>query len=419
MAESQDFEIKIRVNADTAQVETIRQSFQRLGAQVQVTNVQAAQAAAATASAGAGNAAELGRIIGQFTGIGIGAAIFQLVSGLKQASAEIEKVAGELDKQGGELVKHAQLQIEAARHAKDQSDILKISDATLKDMESTQKTFNDLSSKELTWSEQVSDYLQVQLLARQKIAGVGDYEAAHQAEIQTALDQAMSARQRGMTEILAAEKALNQTTEEHLVILNREITAEERRKATATTNNDPGGYVKAANNLSKLKKEQAEFIALEEKERQVKEKQQEAAYGAASPQAKAILENEKRAREARAAGDEKSADQFQKTADQLRKSATSADLSAVQAVIDTYGKTPRPGRAAGVGESQEKVDEIERNRLRDEQIRKDEAQIPDLAETNKFIKQAGGKPITQAQDTSNKLQESVDELGRKFDRYWS
>ncbi len=86
------------------------------------------------------------------------------------------------------------------------------------------------------------------------------------------------------------------------------------------------------------------------------QEQQEKAYGAASPQAKAILENEKRARET---GDQA----FQKTADQLRKSATPADLAAVQAVTDSYGKAPRPGRAAEAGESQDLVDEMERNRI--------------------------------------------------------
>ncbi len=106
-----------------------------------------------------------------------------------------------------------------------------------------------------------------------------------------------------------------------------------------------------------------------ERARQENVKQQEEAYGAASPQAKAILENEKRARET---GDQA----FQKTADQFRKSATPADLAAVQAVTDSYGKAPRPGREAGVGESQDLVDEMERNRIATEQQNKlvDQAQ---------------------------------------------
>ncbi len=70
--------------------------------------------------------------------------------------------------------------------------------------------------------------------------------------------------------------------------------------------------------------------------------EQEKAYGAATSQAKAILENEKRARDAKAAGDEKSADQFQKSADLFRKSASPSDLASVQNVTDTYAKAVAP-----------------------------------------------------------------------------
>ncbi len=294
--------------------------------------------------------------------IGIGV-VYELVGSLKKAGEEIEKVSDALNKQGEELVRHVQLYSEQARHAKDTDDVLKISSATLKDIETTQKTVNDLSQKELGYAATVSDYLQKQMFARQRMAGMGDYEAAQQENLKTAVSQALEARQRGMDEVIKAEKASNQTTEEHLGILNREIALEEKRKAAAAANVDPGGYVKAANNLGILKKQLEEFIQLEIKEQAVRAKQQEEAYGKASPQAKAILENEKRAKEARAAGDEKSAEQFQKTADQLRKSATPADLAAVQAVTDTYGKAGRPGRLAGVGESQALVDEQERQRI--------------------------------------------------------
>ncbi len=58
----------------------------------------------------------------------------------------------------------------------------------------------------------------------------------------------------------------------------------------------------------------------------------------------------------------------------MRKSATPADLAAVQAVSDTYGKAARPGRAAEVGESQELVDQIERQRIAAENAQKPTAQ---------------------------------------------
>ncbi len=73
---------------------------------------------------------------------------------------------------------------------------------------------------------------------------------------------------------------------------------------------------------------------------QAAEEAQSIAYGAATPQAKAILENEKAARQYREAGDANAADRLQKTADQFRKSATPADLASLQAVTDAYGKAP-------------------------------------------------------------------------------
>jgi hypothetical protein len=372
----QDFGINIRTVADITGVRKASDAIAILNAQAKQSQIDSAKAAQAaqTAAAPVGRS-EADRIAGHIetsllrtathaAGIGF---ILELVGGLKKASEEIQKVSELLDKQGEELVKHAQLYGEEARHAKDQSDVLKVSSETLKDIESTQKTFNDLSAKQVNWAAQFSDYLQKQLLARQRAAGLGDYEAARQAELQTAQDQALAARQRGMQEVLAAEKALNQTTEQHLATINREIDAEEKRKAAAAVNNDPGGYVKAANNLAKLRQEREKLAALEEQERQKQAQVQDAAYGAASPQAKAILENEKRARET---GDQA----FQKTADQLRASATPADLAQVQAVADSYGKAARPGRAAGVGESQDLVDQIERQRIAAENAQKPTAQ---------------------------------------------
>jgi hypothetical protein len=63
----QDFNINIRINANTAQVDAIRQSFEKLGAQVQVTN---AQAAAGGAGAGGGIAGAAAGLTGASVGLG-------------------------------------------------------------------------------------------------------------------------------------------------------------------------------------------------------------------------------------------------------------------------------------------------------------------------------------------------------------
>ncbi len=267
----------------------------------------------------------LTRTIAHFLGIG---AILEFVHSLKSASEEIAKVAESLDKQGEELVKHVQLYDQEARHAKDTGDALKISSATLKEMEDTQKTFNDLSQKEIGWAAKVSDYLQVQLLARQKIAGIGDYEAAHQVELQTAQDQMMTARQKGMQEIFDAEKAINRTTEERLAILRREITIEEQHRVTAAQNTDPGGYVKAFNNLSKLRKELEDVLKLEAQREQLRGKTEKYIEGS-DPQVKAILQNEAAMFKARAEGRDRDADLYERSAQKFRASASPQQLGEV------------------------------------------------------------------------------------------
>ncbi len=84
---------------------------------------------------------------------------------------------------------------------------------------------------------------------------------------------------------------------------------------------------------------------------------QEDAYGSASPQAKAILRNEEAFRRTQDPA-------FQRAAEAIRRGATADQL----AEADQLGKAsnppePRPGRAAGVGESQELVDQLERQRI--------------------------------------------------------
>jgi hypothetical protein len=60
---NQDFDINIRVNANTAQVDAIRNSFEKLGAQVKVTNAEMA----AGSAGGLGSAAGVGTIISALT----------------------------------------------------------------------------------------------------------------------------------------------------------------------------------------------------------------------------------------------------------------------------------------------------------------------------------------------------------------
>ncbi len=414
-----DFNINIRTIADTTGIKLTQQGLDALkiaalqGNQQAIASLQQlTNAQKGVASAGAGNAAELGRLIGTFTGVGIAGGVLAFVNGLKQASAEIAKIADELDKQGGQLVKHVQFYDEQARHAKDIGDALKISDATLKEMETTQKTFTDVSQKELGWAAKMSDYLQVQLLARQKIAGIGDYEAAHNAELQTAQDQMMTARQKGMKEIFDAEKAINRTTQERIEILNREITLEEQHRVTAASDSDPGGYVKAFNNLARLRKEREEVSKLDEQERQKKEKGEQTALVGTSSQAKAILANEQAAQAARARGDEKAADQFQKSADEYRKSATPQQLLEASRLSKAFGVEGPPKTVEEWRKQQQKATDAFYKQQADERA------DPELQKINEGLRKQGLAPITKEEKQALDLKGSIDDLGRKFDKYW-
>jgi hypothetical protein len=114
----------------------------------------------------------------------------------------------------------------------------------------------------------------------------------------------------------------------------------------------------------------------------------------ASPQTQAVLKNEEAARKAREAGDQKSADQYQKTADQFKASMTQAQRDEYEG-LQAAGRKPI-GRRAGVGESQDAVDDVELNKL------------------NNDIVQHGGKPVTKEQaarlNSDMLLQDIITEL---------
>ncbi len=106
-----------------------------------------------------------------------------------------------------------------------------------------------------------------------------------------------------------------------------------------------------------------------EKERQAQESFLAGATGSASAQTKAILANEDAFRRT---GDPA----FQRTAEALRRSATPDQA----AEADQLGRAlnpppPRPGRAAGVGESQDIVDQIERNRINSEKAQRGDTDV--------------------------------------------
>ena len=85
----------------------------------------------------------------------------------------------------------------------------------------------------------------------------------------------------------------------------------------------------------------------------------------ASAGVQGVLRNEEAARNARAAGQEKDADLYQKSADQIKAGLSETDaaqLDTIKKQQDALKPTQPGGRKAEVGESQDLVDQIERNR---------------------------------------------------------
>ncbi len=265
----QDFNIKVVTTADTSGLQKTREEMQKLrqdaGAAALFARIPpGGQPPSTPTTTAQSDATGTSSSIGRAGGFLVAGVIYEMINGLKKASEEIIKISDQLDKQGAQLVANAQKITQAATAVKDESDALKVSDAVLKDIASTQKTVTDLVKEEIGPWATISDYLQKQLLARQRASQQGDYEAAQAKNLETAINQMLSAHQRGMQEVLAAEKAQNQTTEEHLATVNRLIAAEEKRKQTALANTDPGGYVQAANNASRLRKELEGLLKIEE-----------------------------------------------------------------------------------------------------------------------------------------------------------
>ena len=342
----QDFDINIRINADTAQVEAIRQSFQRLGAQVEVTN---RQAAAATGGAG-GDAGIIGSLAGRVTGVSLAGSLYAFVDGLKKASAEIAKTAEDLDKQGAQLLKNAQLMEVQAKHATSADDVIKISEKTLKDIETTQKTVTDLTQKELGYSELISDELQKQMLSRQRAAGIGDYEAARRQNIDTAESQNQQARKRAISEIDEALKAQHRSLEQIISDLEKSVATEQKRAAQAKQNNDAPEYARAINALETYNSELEKNLKLREKQHEQQgaklqkttgaaEEDFQHKYNVAGQKAQLILTNEEDARRARAAGNYRTGDLYQQSADALKRSATPAERANYEILKATLEQT--------------------------------------------------------------------------------
>ena len=196
---NQDFDINIRVNANTAQVEAIRNSFEKLGAQVKVTNAEMA-----------------GSTTGGFGGVGSAVGIGTIVSLLTGAINKWSAYQDELDKTAESMIK-----------ATEKSHALGLAVA---DMLEAMKSAERINTEPLQFSFDRLTQKVIELKTEMKLAfETGDYEAVKKyaaalgvAESQldrvtssmdkqaAAADRLAKAKEKALEQELSAQRQFNQ-----------------------------------------------------------------------------------------------------------------------------------------------------------------------------------------------------------------
>jgi hypothetical protein len=273
---NQDFDINIRVNANTTQIDAIRQSFEKLGAQVKVTNAE---------MAGAG-------------GLGSAAGVGTIVSALTLAINKWQEFEDEQDKIIEKMTLATEKSHELGLAVADMLDAMKSAERIK--TEPLQVSFDRLTQK----VRELKTELQLAF-------ETGEYEDAKK---------------------YAAELGVVESQ------LDRVTSALERQAAAKD---------KAA------KKESSERRAFE------------------------VSAYEAEAREADEAGDSPRAQRARQTAEALKRGISREEITGQQEGI--------VGRRAGVGESQELVNQIERNRIGAEAAQKADPEL--LSRIDRLIQQ--------------------------------
>ncbi len=339
---------------------------------------------------------------------------YKFVSDLRAAATEIEKISVELGKQGGQIVSNAQKFAEMSRFARDNADIIKIGEGALNGVEQAQARLLEAAGKELSTWQKIQDVWtsgfdvfsrgvarpQADALKLQQAMAAQNYEMARMSAIQ-AIASAKIAEARHAT----------QTYEQTIKELTDRMKEQQTLANTHWQQKDVESYLVAASAAEKYKKEIESVEAARDKAMGKAAKE----ANAADSQVKAIIGNEQAAAKARAEGRDKDADMYQKSADQYRKSATEEQRAQADALEKNLGIKGPPKT---VDEWRKQQQQATEDFNKAQKIATEEFYDPDLKETNRLIKSVGGKPITKEEDTANKLRESVDDLGRKFDRYW-
>ncbi len=330
----QDFNIKVVTTADTTGIRQTSAGFK----QIQQDQEKASQSAAQLVSSQARG----------FIGAGsFGYIVARVINGIAE---ETNKVTAELDKQGAHLVELSQKWTDMAKAATSSEDVAKIAASGAKEIEALGKAITNAATPDFSIGQTVVDNLikRFMNLGRETEDALGPNE-----ELAKALFDGLALDQQKLIEINANaielgrtfQKAFEKRQAEPLADALAEV-ADEMAKAKNEQDALTGAMLKTQAGIDQYNKlsvtlgnltrqtdlltasdsrrqRQAEATARAAEKKASDQRQfEQSALESASPQAKAILRNEEAARQARAAGDERSADLFQKSAEQFRRSAS-------------------------------------------------------------------------------------------------
>ncbi len=344
----QDFNIKVVTTADTAGLRQTTAEMDKLREK------QAQQASQAGVEIGT----VLGQLIGRLAGIGV---IYEGLNNVRQVTSEINRNSAESDKEWASLVSHFREAAVAARGITSEGDALKIAGNALKDIDTIQTRIKAATQEEVgitgKWVDTFGHLVELVKsfgTASEEEGRINDNIIKERlADLQV---QAAVAHQNAVKEIENNEKILSQFREmENIPFrdafddINTQL--EEARAKQAAWNADGKRnvqqYYEAGQQVQNLLRilnaleanENRRAASAKEAARAARE--EESFLGGAAktsmPQVRAALEQEDAARRARAAGDERAADQFTKSSEAFQRAMSPGqrdEFSQLKAAMD-------------------------------------------------------------------------------------
>ncbi len=371
---------------------------------------------------------------------------FALYQGFKGASEEEDKLIKQTASLGDELADAAKKWQEASRNAMNTEDVAKIAAAGVSELDKIHAKVQAIQQTELTGFQKAVEFIRESFQRGVNVFPVSEdivkpYTAALRqikenaaAEEKAALDEANRDIVRGNKFREDLEKRKSDTINSVAAIGQLISDLETKQRGLNTSASDYASkYNQLAGFIRQAKTELSDLEKIEEKRKARVDKE----IGGASPAVKSIFQNEQAAKKALAEGREKDAEMFTKTAEAYERGLDPAKKAELEYFRKQYGgptatsgitRQPQSGEPGGgevgtggpslIGPVAERARRQGIEQTRKDSIEAEESRNSELKDINKTIRSQGGKPITQAQLTSDKLITAIEQLERKFDRYW-